>query len=221
MKYYILSNATDEKEIGKIYPQCKGVPKGYSFDCYNEANSMTKLSNNEFPKEKPALIFELEKKAKLTDVISPSNISARGFLINKKVKNLLCDLKIIEYKIYPATLFANKQVLDYYWFHPIKNDFVGIDFKNSEFIETNLMMYKIKNVQVNCIEDYNTCSQNKQKKFNLIITEKLVLKEEYKKLDIFFFPLIHQDLIVSDKTIDSIQNNSITGFKYKEVDFIS
>ncbi len=221
MKYFILSNATDEKEIGKIYPQCKGVPKGYTFDWYDESNSMTKLTNDEFPKEKPALVFELDKKAKLTDAISPNNISARGFLVSEKVKNLLNDFNIQEYKIYPATLFANKQMLNYYWFHPIKNDFVGIDFKNSEFIETNLMRHKVKNVNVDSIEDYNKCRQNKQKKFNLIIAEKLVLKQEYKQLDISLFPLIHQYLIVSKKFIETLQKNSITGFKYKEAAFIS
>ncbi len=221
MKYFILSNATDKKEIGKIYPQCKGVPKGYSFDWYDDSNSMTKLTNEEFPKEKPALVFELDKKAKLTDVISPSNISARGFLMNEKVKDLLVDFNIINHKIYSATLFANRQMYDYFWFHPVKNNFDGIDFKKSEFIEADIFKDKIKDINVNSIKDYNKYWEEARKDINFIIPEKLVLTQEYKQLDIFFFPLIHQYLIVSENFIKILQEQKIIGFEYKEVAFIS
>ena len=221
MKYYILSNATDEKEIGKKYPQCKGVPEGYTFTWYDEPNSMTKLTNEEFPKEKPDLVFELHEKAILTDVISPDNISARGMLINEKTKELLNNFKLLEHRIYPATLFANRQMHKYYWVHFYKDNFSGLDFKNSNFIEVNLMKRKIKSVDVNSLEDYNFFRKNKEKKSNSIVAEKLILNDSFKNLDVFLFPLVHDYLIISKKIYECFQDNQISGVKYKEATFIN
>jgi hypothetical protein len=219
MKYYILSNATDEKEIGSTYPQCKGVPDGYSFDWYDKPNSMTKLTNKFFPKQNPDLVFELDEKAILTDIVSPSNISAKGFLLNEKTKNLLSDFNIIEHEFYRATIFAKGYAHKYFWLHLVKDNFDGVDFEQSDFIEANLMNRKIKSLNINSLENYNTCRLNKEKKFNGIIAEKLVLKKHY-KLDLFFFPFIHDYLIVSQLLLNSLMKNKITGVKYKEATFI-
>ena len=95
MKYYSLSYSTDEKEVGKVWPQCKAIPEGYDHKWLDLPNSMTKLTNDAFPNENPDLVFELDKKAKLTDIISPSNIYAVGLLVNEKAKLILEGFNLI------------------------------------------------------------------------------------------------------------------------------
>jgi hypothetical protein len=182
---------------------------------------MTNLNNKEYPKENPDLIFELDEEAKLTDYIKPSNISAKGLLINEKIKKLIENFNIIEHRIYSATLFSNKQALNYYWLHLIKKDHKEVDFENSDFIQTDLFYDKIKTVYVNSVEDYHQHLDKARKDVNLIIPEKLILKEEYRQIDILFFPLMHQSLIASERFIRTLKKNNITGFEYEEASFIS
>jgi len=220
MKYFILSNSTDEKEIGNDYPQCKGVPKGYSFKWYDNPNSMTELSNDFFPKNTPNLIFELKETAILTDVVSPNNINARGFLVNQKVKNILCNYKLLNHQFYNADVIVKNKIYKYYWVHFVKKDLTGINFKKSYFIEADLFDDKVKNVTVNSLENYITCKNNRDSKFNRIIIESLKLNEDILPLDLFFFPMIHSNMIVSQKLLNKIKECNIKGLKYKEASFI-
>jgi hypothetical protein len=215
MKYYILSNATDEKEIGGTYPQCKGVPDGYSFDWYDKPNSMTKLTNKFFPKQNPDLVFELDEKAILTDIVSPSNISAKGFLLNEKTKNLLSDFNIIEHEFYRATIFAKGYAHKYFWLHLVKDNFDGVNFSKSNFIEVDVFRDKIKDVNVNSLSDYNKHWEVSRKDINFITTQKLVLEKQF-EFDLFFFPLIHNHIIASQSLINCFIENKITGVKIKE-----
>jgi hypothetical protein len=82
MEYYILKNATTRKQVGH-YIQTAGWVDGCNI---NAPNSMANLDSEEFPNFIPDLRFDLEEKAKLTDIVSASNIVAHGFLINEKVK---------------------------------------------------------------------------------------------------------------------------------------
>lgn len=108
MKYFLVANSTNNQIIGKKYPQCKGMPSkmGLTFKWFEQPNSMTKLTNDEFPNFEPELIFELEEKALLTDVVSPSNILAKGLLVNERVKNIFSHFKLMEHRYYPATLIV-------------------------------------------------------------------------------------------------------------------
>jgi len=219
MAYYSLSRSTVKNEIGK-YPQCIGVPDEYTFEWYNEPNSMTKLTNMKFPKEAPDLIFQLDNEAKLTDVISYTNIHAIGLLLNEKLKDILEDFIIPEHKFYPATLFTQRQEHQYHWLHIVKNDFNGIDFEKSIFIETDLMNKKIKDLDINSFDDYNKCWDNRESKFHFITTEKLILQSNLQYLDLLLFPKIHSKLIGSERLIKKLKQENITGMSYEKTSFL-
>lgn len=214
-KYYLISNSTKKKEVG-YYIQTKGLPPGYTVKWFENSNSMTKLSNNCFPEKIPDLIFELEDKAILTDVVSASNIRARGFLVDQPVKDVFNKHNLIEHRYYPALLLANNCKLDYYWFHPVKKDLKGVDFLNSKFIITDAAFTKIQNIDIASQEDYNAKKQ--EMRFKHIRAEKIQLTESCinESPDLFFFPLIHSNFFVSDILVDEIKEMGITGFSIEE-----
>ena len=82
--YYKLRNAITRKQVGYQF-QTTGYIDAYA---HYGPNSRIRLEWDKFPDFVPDLRFELHKKSKLTDVVSESNISARGFLINEKVKEI-------------------------------------------------------------------------------------------------------------------------------------
>jgi hypothetical protein len=220
MKYYLLSNATDEKEIGKTYPQCKGVPNGYTFAWYDEPDSMTNLINKEFPKNNPNLIFELEEKAILTDVVSPSNISARGILMNERALNIINKKKILNNEIYSGELKKGNEKFKYYWLHLVHDNFDNIDFINSNFIETNLFRHKVSDLKIENEYQFKIEFEKCLKRSNIISVERLKLKTTF-NYDLFFFPKIHSDLIVSEVLLNKLESENITGITSKPADFLN
>ena len=220
MKYYLLSKSTDEKIIGR-YPQCKGLPSGMglTYEWFEQPNSMTKLRNDDFPEFDPELIFELEKKAILSDVVIPSNIIAKGFLVNEKVKDLFSQFKLMEHKYYPANLFFKGVEYQYYWLHfkDCEEKYLGnIDYQNSSFFVSNLALMKEKDISIISRDDFWDKKMNLPMKH--IRATKLKLSEGLlnEGLDLFYIPYVHSDFWVSNKLSKAIEVTEITGFEIRE-----
>jgi hypothetical protein len=77
--HYSIQYQLEDKIIGKDYPQTECQTQAYAHS----------LNAWEFPNFEPKLIFNLAKRAILTDVLSNAAISANGLLVNEKVKNIL------------------------------------------------------------------------------------------------------------------------------------
>jgi restriction endonuclease len=109
MHYYIVRNSLNNKEVGKALFQCKSMPEKKSGTrWFDEPNSMTNLTNNEFPDFVPDLQFELENKAKLTDIIKPTNLPAQGFLLSEKAKAVFESFNLMEHLYYNAIVITPK-----------------------------------------------------------------------------------------------------------------
>lgn len=208
MKYFLITSATDKKETGVLGPQCMVFPKGYNLQWYEQQNSMTKLNNGAFPQNNPDLLFELDKKANLTDFISQSIISARGFLINEKVKNIFKGFLLPEHKFFQAQVCFQNKVFIYYWLHLLDNNYSNIDYSSSKFYEGITQGWKNVDASIQSLNDI----VNFRKEKKLIFTEKLILNGIL-PYDIFLYSLIHQDIFVSEKLVQKLIQNKITGYK--------
>lgn len=214
MKYFSLTYSTNEKEVGKIWPQCDSVPEGYNYkELLEGPNSMTNLTNDEFPNEKPTLIFGLHKKAKLTDVVSPSNISAIGLLINDKVKNILDDFNLMTHKYYPAIVKELEFQYNYYWLHFVKSDLLGVNFEESKFEITNLANKPLANIKINSWEHF--VERDKNIGLKHIRAKKLIIEPEARK-DLIYFPYIYSFMFVSEDLALELAAQKITGLEIAE-----
>lgn len=222
MRYFELSHATDKKIIGKEYPQCLGIPnEKLDIDGWlNKPNSFSNLNNKDFPDFEPEFLFELEEKSKLTDVVSPSNISAIGFLVNQKVIDILSNFKLMEYRVYPATLVVNKKRLNYFWLHFKENRefFISnIDYKNTTFYIRNMAFKKIEDIDINSYQEYLNINQSlafgKDISVNNLIFNEVLNNEKY---DLFFINSIFLGIRISEKLKEKIIESEITGFNISE-----
>jgi hypothetical protein len=212
-EYYIASNSTDEKIIGKKYPQCKGIPSQMELtsNWFDQPNSMTNLSNDEFPHFKPELIFELEEKAKLTDIISPSNISAKGFLINEKVKDIFDKFILADHRYYPATLIVNDLKHQYYWLHFVKKDLDNINLNQSIFYKSIFGFDKGEYVKINSYQD---ALQVIRQEDCFIMPEKIVLNTNNNKTEQVFYLPIPNRIIVSKEVMNLLCESKIKGIDF-------
>jgi hypothetical protein len=207
MKYFKVTNATDEKVVGKAkFPQCEAI------------GSTDDLTNEELPDKAPNLIFKLKDKACLTDVVSQARITARGFLVNEKVKNLLSDFNLMEHKFYPAKLIAKGEESLYHWLHFTDEEkyLQYIDYQNSTFHKSNLAFMKIDSIYVSSYQDFWDKKMNLPMKH--IRAEKITLLPELRKqgLDLFYIPYIHSDYWISNRLEEVLETHKISGLQTKE-----
>jgi Immunity protein family (Imm11) len=212
-EYCLLANSVDRKEIGCFY-QTAGLPDGYTVRFYDRPNSMTKLNNDEIPKDNPELIWQMEPKAKLTDVVSAGNISAKGLLCNDRVREILESHKLCEHKFYPATLIHEGKELNYHWFHPIEQDIDIIDFEKSKFALTDYFRDFMNDIEINSkaklIKEYN---ERDDDTLITLLDLKLNLHIDFCR----FSYIIHNYFIVSDTMKNKLKKSNITGLSFRPI----
>lgn len=212
MKYYLLSASTNEKEIG-AYFQTEGLPKGYTSKWYDEPNSMTKLVDTSLPSFTPDLKWELKPEAILTDIISAGNITATGLLMSTKAKNVFQKHNLTQHKFHNSELIVNNNTLDYYYLQLVIRDFQDIDLEKSSFGITNAFRMKEDDVIITSYKDLVE-KQNSLEFGNIINAEEIYIKNDH--FDLFFFPLIHNDIFASERLLNNLSNHEITGYEAKE-----
>lgn len=210
--YYKLKNAITRKQVG-IQFQTKGFVDGYDID---GPNSRVHLDYDVFPSFVPDLRFELEEKAKLTDVVKPDNISAKGFLINEKVKNIFDQCNLPEHRYYEASLLDHDgHILPYYWLHLISNDYQMIDFEKSVFRKSvfSLKSSDIKSesiIQVKDLNDYQ--EKNLELKHESYVVLDILKVSNISNFDMLYFSKLDiRFAYISEKLATMLKKAKVTG----------
>ena len=204
-KYFKLDTSAEIKSTG-TFPQ---VSCSTQFEAHQ-------LKYNEAPGFAPSLSFKLEKRAKITDVLSQAAISADGLIVSEKVKRLLSNFKLIEHFFYPIEIEV-KTDLQYYWLHlvaPLSN-LDWVDFTNSSFF-LKKGLRNIGEVALSSIEDYKE-KKKEQGSLIRIKASKLVLGESFNRsLDLFVLPRFGTSIYISEKLKSQIIENNISGIELHE-----
>lgn len=211
--YYKLRNAITRKQVGYQF-QTTGFIDAYA---HYGPNSRIRLEWDKFPDFVPDLRFELHKKSKLTDVVAASNISARGFLINEKVKEIFDECLLPEHRYYEATLLNHDgNVLPYYWLHLISNDYKMIDFESSIFRKTKdlIKFNSIKEDPIYPIKDLKDFKDTNSSIFenNIFIVFDVLKIHNTQKYDMLHFGDIDvNSVFISEKLATLLKKAKITG----------
>src|SRR5688572_9942371 len=98
--YYRIENRTD-KEVGNVFPQVSCV----------SINLAHQIQIDEFSYFDSELLFELQPKAKITDILSQAAISAPGLLVNPKVRDLFSQFNLSQHRYYKCFVKDLKEKL--------------------------------------------------------------------------------------------------------------
>ena len=208
MKYYRMCYSTS-KDIGRTFPQLHCLTQNYAHQ----------LSSWKFPSFTPKLEFELNKTANLTEVLSNAAISANGFLINSKVKDILNLFNLMNHKYYDARIKIPKsgQTLNYYWLHlsqPLLT--LQLDYDKSVFYETEWTFRK-ELIQLKSFDHYKELkSKDKEAKFGVKLDQIYVSRKYDKSLDLFSFLPFANDAFISKRLKERLENNNITGLQFMD-----
>jgi hypothetical protein len=207
MKYYKIESSTG-KDVGNVFPQIGFINQQDAF----------KLEFDEFISI-PTLIARLERKAKITDVLSEVSIFGRGILVNEKVKSIIDNFDIGIHKYYDVILNTKKENISYYWLHLMSTDTSKmINYKKSVFYWGNPLRKGILNLD--SYEDYlNKEEENKDNvSWMVSIDEIVLLKECNVNLDLFCFRefVTPKELFISERLKNALIENKITGIEITE-----
>ena len=209
MEFWILKANWKSKEAGNAYPQVS---------CLNQAVSH-QLSAHSYPKSNPILKFKLESRAKFSDLITPSSITATGLLISQKVKSILDKHNLPDHRYFKATINSSKgtQVETYYWLHifnPSSLDW--IDYNNSVFFYTKYG-FREGSIQFNSFKESRIKKEQLVGKMGTIEIEKIILNSNFDKtLDLFNFEYFDHEIHISNRLKKALESENITGLEMKE-----
>lgn len=185
--------------------------------CPMESDIVKSLSYG-FPNIDIPLIFELHKKAKLTNCLSQGAIASGGFLVDEKVRDLLADFTLIAHKYYPTEIIGKKGEIigNYKWLQIEEVLTEEIDYDKSVFYETNGISI-IGERKIDSFQWYEEQKVEKGWRFGMN-AKSVVLKRDSRlsKVDLFrLFPFDHE-IIISERLKNAIEKSGITGFEIEE-----
>lgn len=221
MVYYIANLTVDKKIIGK-YPQIPCVIDGYDETL---PNSMTKIKRNEFPDFIPDLRYEVQKNSKITDNLDMAYTDTMGFLVSQKLLDILLKFNIISHRIYEAHVLHKGKWYPYFLLHILPlEDFSGIDFDNSIFFKEQIVPRKrIYEVKFHDEDSFKALRDNFQDKDHWIKADKITLTKNFrnKNIDVFYLKFGLTRVLFSERLVDELKKNKITGFEFEKDDRVN
>lgn len=191
--FYIPINLTsDEKVVGKAYPQIQEmISKSYK----DSEHSIYNMPYKEFPSFIPNLEgLKIHENAILTDFISSVHITNEGFIVSKNVINTLKNFKLPQHQYYPTSIHQGKRKKfdTHYWFHylyDLSDKLFDESWGNNEYIKS-----------LNLPWDY--------------ISHLITLKKVHEVTDIFIYcyEKMHAQYISIDLTKE-LDEKGFTGYK--------
>lgn len=214
MDYFIITNSVGTEETGNVYPQTDGIEGEKTF---SNDNSFHVFNHHGFPSHfENSDIIKIHHTSKLTDFISSAIITAHGFIVNERVKQIFESFSIINHRFYNIKIkYRNIINTDYYWFHMYwENALSFIDYEKSVF---EIKRFSDSFGEIEIESESDLIFKKGQLRPKMITPKKLVLRNPGK--DIFYSPT-GIEVIISEVVLDKLEKEKITGFETRKLEII-
>jgi hypothetical protein len=224
MLYYIFKPATNTTETGFVFPQVSKMRPGYNYGTPNSVHALSRAVEH-LPDYEPDLdCFVVDRKAKLTDLLSVS-VTYGGFLISPKLKGIFEQFNLPLHKFFPAKVSYKKELFDYFWFHIVCNLTDQVDYSSSKFFTYYNYAHNLGYVDIRSKEDLTKHRENIKKdnpgKTITIWAEKIKMNEQFDKtLDLFEIGMFDANFYISKRLKDMIMELGVTGLSISPADNI-
>ncbi|OWW23126.1 hypothetical protein B4Q04_22260 [Zobellia sp. OII3] len=131
--YWKLTYSSDEKEIGKTYPQIQTSEGGW-WDVLDSLSVYGQITFGKSPTITPPFgTLILENMAKRTDFLSAAQFSHHGFIMSLKAKMIFEKYKLGKHWFFPVDVKHKNVIYQYYVFHTNNSQLNLFDLSKSEF----------------------------------------------------------------------------------------
>jgi len=208
MKYYSIS-------------QQVGLTKGVTFQLTPlKENDISMLFWDEFPEITPKLYFDLEENAYVTDILSQATINQSGFVISARLKEILSKFNLVNHELYALNIGNLNEANDFHWLNLVPEKLhLHIDYSKSNFYTTELG-FQEDDIVVNSFSDYKEKLSFLKSDFS--IESDLIFFEKgfHIPYDLFVISYFDDDIYVSERLVEVLKKNNISGYELDEFDKI-
>lgn len=215
MKYFKIGTITDTKIVGRKYPQLTPV-SGIRDD---NPLSIQKLSDD-YALSQTNSIYEIEKSAKLTDIMSMGLV--KYFAINEKTKDILTKFKIRDTTFIPMDIKEpsnSKWFVAYFPYTEHSVELINYDetifYITDGLGEENHGEFKIGKDEVDkrfvWRKHYKFVGEGK-----VIRIKELVIKKDFQNIDLLYLSPFYMGVIVSENIKNEFETKCITGLEFQE-----
>ena len=215
MKFNLASKPEDIKEIG-YYPQAT-YHKNYG---PNTKNSIWYIEHNSFPNFEPVLDISLHSKSKRTDFIN-LDVNTTGYVVSKKLKDALSKFNLPKHKFYKINVYHKKEILEYYWFYFVIDDFwehLNTTKSFAEIVNADNLGIIEKTINIESKSQILKESQLYKFPYNCR-TGKIVFKSNSPKYDFYKIQCLGYHKVFSDRLVNHLRQENITGLEFKRISF--
>ena len=132
-KFWKLSYSSDEKEIGRTYPQIQTSEGGW-WDVLDSLSVYGQITFGKSPTITPTFgTLILENSAKRTDFLSAAQFSHHGFIMSLKAKSIFEKYNLGKHWFFPVDVKHKNVIYQYYVFHTNNSQLNLFDLSGSEF----------------------------------------------------------------------------------------
>jgi hypothetical protein len=217
MNYYRISHDVGGKKT--IYDIHELEP-GYDWDGTKSIRKINLRGKIENETLFPTYILDYNKK--LHDLISTPFHHSHIWIISSKFLDVLTNLSIEEYQVFPINLLHRGKVIpDYFIFYVPIISYEAVDFDKSEFCMANYSFCKIP-VKLQDKEEYfERIKELKEKGSELELRAKSLAIREDNKFEMLRFLDFFSGIVISDSAYLKIQNLKLSGIRFEPLKSIS
>lgn len=210
MNYFKVSYDLNRKVTG-TFPQSLQMADDYDHDSplsYTKQNLKQRLNSN------TQLAISLEKKAKLTDLISTVTLGD-GLVISQRCRDLLNKFKIDPHcQILNVSVNNKQNQVDYFLLFSHYSRLEFLDFESMDIYETNLVGMEKKKIEVTSANQYKSLDIPLTR---YVFPEKLIISNS--SYDFFrIADSIALGYYASERLVEAIKHAGLTGFKFEPIE---
>ena len=206
--YYTIDNRVDDEEVGSVYPQAS---------CLTQADAH-QLRADRLPAGAPRLAFELQRKARLTDLLSEAAMNARGLLMSAHMKEAVAGFTLMRHRFCPASVDTPEGGRDYFWLHlsdpSLEKD---IDFPGSAFSWTQ-STFREGPLQLSSYEDYLQKREENGFLWGAALDRIKLLDRFDRTLDLFTLGRFDGNIYISEALRAAIVEAGCTGVEIRKAE---
>lgn len=202
--YYKIENKTDS-EVGNIFPQVS---------CINHQLAHA-IHFDEFVSFDQELSFQLQSKAKLTDVLSQASISACGILISERFSDIISNYTLANHRLYRALVTDHKgKYHKYFWLHFVDNELkFSVNYSKSTFYWTRSTFRK-GILELDSYEQYLKLKSENGSLWGVDIDTVVLNRSKYQNLDMISCIPFDIGVYLNETLKENLENEKITGINF-------
>lgn len=224
-KYFVVVFSTDEKIVGKDYPQCYSYVKGVNPDDYGSFTDTHWIwIQNKFPEFTPVLDgLKLSGKSKLTDFISTCVLYLP--IVNERCKDILSSFNLGHHEFYPTKIQVKGTERQFFFLYTtsITDNEMVLDKSRFGIYNRGFQLKSTLIPRFKTLDEYDIAYNENAMKRNgsELLIQEIAVKKNF-NLDYFILrPFITYGYIISERLLQAINENNLTGFKIEREIYVN